>query len=331
MMVHGQPPMGAQLGQPPPSRHLGLDLGGTNIKWVVAERDGDEWRVLDRGQVPTPTAEGPDAVVPRLAIVGAEAIGRNPGVTSVGVGIPGLYDPAAGTVRFLVNFPGAWAGRPVAGPVGAALGLPTALINDARAFGLAELRLGAGRGASSMIGLTLGTGVGGVIAIDGRVHLGHDGTGGELGHQTLEPDGPPCGCGNRGCLEAFARADRIAVACGTQTAEAAFEAARAADPRAVAGLALVGRYLGIGIANMVVVVNPDVVIIGGGISAAFDLLRGPIEAELRERVHTTSLDPVRLAPAELGTWAGAIGAAVYGAEVAASPGSGPAPGAVVRS
>ena len=101
--------------------------------------------------------------------------------------MPGLYDPATGTTRFLVNVPGDWAGRPVAGPVGAALGLPAVLINDARAFGLAELRLGAGRGASSMVGLTLGTGVGGVIAVDGRVHQGHDGTAGELGHQTIEP------------------------------------------------------------------------------------------------------------------------------------------------
>jgi glucokinase len=165
-----------------------------------------------------------------------------------------------------------------------------------------------------MIGLTLGTGVGGVIAIDGRVHQGHDGTGGELGHQTLEPDGPPCGCGNRGCLEAFARADRIAAACGTETAEAAFEAARALDPRAIVGLALIGRYLGIGIANMIAVINPDVVVIGGGISAAFDLLRGPVEAELATRVHTTALDRVRLVTAELGTWAGAIGAAIHGAE-----------------
>src|SRR3990170_2749420 len=296
------------------TRHLGLDLGGTNLKWVVVERDAGEWRVLDRDQVRTPAADGPDAVVARLATVGAEAIGRSPGVTSVGIGIPGLYDPAAGTTRFLVNFPGPGAGRPVAGPVGAALGLPAFLINVARAFGLAELRMGAGRGATSLIGLTLGTGVGGVIAIDGRVHQGHDGTGGELGHQTLEPDGPPCGCGNRGCLEAFARADRIAAACGTETAEAAMEAARAADPRAIAGLALVGRYLGIGIANMIAVINPDVVVIGGGIAAAFDLLHGPIEAELRERVRTTALDRVRLVPAELGTWAGAIGAAIHGAE-----------------
>ena len=252
----------------------------------------------------------------RLAAVGAEAVGRSPGVTSVGIGIPGLYDPAAGTTRFLVNFPGGWPGVPVAGPVGTALGLPASLINDARAFGLAELSLGAARGASSMIGLTLGTGIGGVIAIDGRVHQGHDGTGGELGHQTLEPDGPPCGCGNRGCLEAFARADRIAAACGTATAEAAMEAAHAGDPAAVAGLLVIGRYLGIGIANMIAVINPDVVVIGGGISAGFDLLRGPIEAELRERVRTTALDRVRLAPAQLGTWAGAIGAAIHGAEAA---------------
>ena len=203
------------------SRHLGLDLGGTNIKVVVLEHDADGWRVLHRDQVATPAADGPDRVVARLAEVGAEAIGRCPGVSSVGIGIPGLYDPAAGTTRFLVNIPGAWAGHPVAGPVGEALGCPTALINDARAFGLAELRLGAARGASSMIGLTLGTGVGGVIAVDGHVHQGHDGTGGELGHQTLDPDGPTCGCGNRGCLEAYARADRIAEACGTASVEEA--------------------------------------------------------------------------------------------------------------
>jgi glucokinase len=306
------------------SRHLGLDLGGTNIKWVVVEHDAGTWRVIDRGQVATLSAGGPDAVVSRLGAVGMEAMGRSPGVGSVGVGIPGLYDPVAGTTRFLVNFPGHWPGVPVAGPVAAALGLPAPLINDARAFGLAELRAGAARGASSMVGLALGTGIGGVIAIDGRVYQGHDGTGGELGHQTLEPDGPLCGCGNRGCLEAFARADRIAAACGTATAEAAMEAARAGDPKAVAGLLVVGRYLGIGIANMIAVITPDVVVIGGGISAAFDLLRAPIEAELRERVRTTALERVHLVPAELGTWAGAIGAAIHGAEAATREDAAPA-------
>lgn len=302
----------------PPSRHLGLDLGGTNIKWVVVEHDGDEWRALERDQVATPAADGPEAVVSRLASVGREAVGRCPGASSVGIGVPGLYDPATGTTRFLVNFPDGWDGVPVAGPVGAALGLPAFLINDARAFGLAELRLGAGRGAASMIGLTLGTGVGGVIAIEGHVVQGHDGTAGEIGHQTIDPDGPWCNCGNRGCLEAFARADQVAAACGTATAEEAVVRARAGDPRAIDGLAQVARYLGIGIANMVAVISPDRIVIGGGIAAAADFLLGPIREELQRRVRTTSLDVVELVTAELGTWAGAIGAAIHGAEAAAA-------------
>jgi glucokinase len=233
---------------------------------------------------------------------------------SVGIGVPGLYDPVEGTIRSLTNVPGAWQDKPVARPVREALGLPVALVNDARAFGLAELRLGAGRGASSMVGLTLGTGVGGVIAVDGHVVLGHDGTAGELGHQTIDPDGPWCNCGNRGCLEAFARADQIAIACGTPTAEEAFRRARAGDVRARTGLADIARYLGIGIANVITLVTPDRVVIGGGIGAALDLLLPGIEAELRRRVTMTSLDDVTVVAAELGIWAGAIGAAIHGAE-----------------
>jgi glucokinase len=296
------------------SQHLGIDIGVTNLKWASVERDGDEWRTLDQGQRPTLALEGPDAVIGRAAELGQTALARWPGIASVGIGIPGLYDPVAGSTRFLVNMPGEWAGRPVGPPIEAILGLPVALINDARAFGLAELRLGAGRGADTLVGLTLGTGVGGVIAVGGRVHLGHDGTAGEVGHQTIDPDGPPCNCGNHGCLEAFARADRIAAACGTDTAEAAVVAARAGDRQALEGMASIGRYLGIGIANMVVVLSPDRVVIGGGIAPAGDLLLEPIRAELRRRVQTTSLDEVEVVTAELGTWAGAIGAAIHGAE-----------------
>ena len=300
------------------SRHLGLDLGGTNIKWAVVEGSGDEWRTLDRGQVATPLQEGEVAVIGRLIEVGGEAVGRWPGIVAVGIGVPGLYDPVAGTTRFLVNFPGGWHGVPLAAPVAEGLGRPVALINDARAFGLAELRLGAGRGARSMVGLTLGTGVGGVIAVDGRVRQGHDGTAGELGHQTIDPDGPPCGCGNHGCLEAFARGDRIAAACGTSTAEEAVSRAQAGDERARAGLAEIGRYLGIGIANMIAVITPEKVVIGGGVAAAGEVLFDPIRAEVGRRVKTTSLDEVEIVAAELGTWAGAIGAAIHGAEAVAS-------------
>ena len=305
------------------TRHLGLDLGATNLKWTMVEQDGEVWSTVAREQVPTRLASTPEdvpaAVVGQLAEVAAAAIASCGPAMSVGIGVPGLYDPAGGTTRFLVNVPGPWDGHRVAGPVADAVGLPTALVNDARAFGIAELRLGAGRGASSMIGLTLGTGVGGVIAIDGRVHQGHDGTGGEIGHQTIDPDGPPCGCGNRGCVEAFARADRIAAACGTTTAEEAVARARSGDAQAVEGMAQIGRYLGIGIANMVTVVTPDRVVIGGGIGAvSTDLLFPPIRAELELRVKTTALDRVELVAAELGTWAGAIGAAVHGAEAARS-------------
>ncbi len=296
------------------THHLGIDLGVTNLKWAVVERQGDDWRSVDQGQRPTVASEGPDAVIGRVGEIGRAALERWPAIASVGVGIPGLYDPVTGSAKFLVNMPPEWSGRAVAGPVEAVIGVPVSLINDARAFGVAELRLGAGRGAASLVGLTLGTGVGGVIAIDGQVHLGHDGTAGEVGHQTIDPDGPMCGCGNRGCLEAFTRADRIAAACGTDTAEAAVAAARAGDQRALDGLAEIGRYLGIGIANMVVILSPDRVVIGGGVAAAGDLLLEPIRAELRRRVQTTSLDEVEVVTAELGVWAGAIGAAIHGAE-----------------
>ncbi len=300
------------------TRHLGLDLGATNLKWAVVANDDGAWSTVAHGQAPTRIVPDevavPAMVVAQLADVAAAAIAEWGPVLSVGIGVPGLYDPAAGTTRFLVNVPGPWAGRPVAGPVADAVGVPVYLINDARAFGLAELRLGAGRGASSMIGLTLGTGVGGVLAIDGHVHQGHDGTAGEIGHQTIDPDGPWCGCGNRGCVEAYARADQIAAACGTSTAEEAVRAALAGDGRARAGLADVGRYLGIGIANMITVVSPDRIVLGGGVAAAGDLLFDPIRAEIERRVTTTSIDQVTIVPAELGTLAGAIGAAVHGAE-----------------
>ena len=300
------------------TRHLGLDLGATNLKWAVVEHDDGAWATLAREQVRTRVVADSDAVpatvTGQLAEVAVAAIAAWGPVASIGIGVPGLYDPADGTTRFLPNVPGPWAGQPVAGPVAEATGVPVALINDARAFALAELRLGAGRGVLAMVALTLGTGVGGAFAINGQVHLGHDGTAGELGHQTIDPDGPWCTCGNRGCVEAYARADQIVAACGTSTPEEAVRAARAGDARALAGLTDVGRYLGIGIANMVTVISPDRVVIGGGVAAAGELLFAPIRAEIARRVTMTAFEKGQLVPAELGTWAGSIGAAVHGAE-----------------
>ncbi|HEY6057629.1 MAG TPA: ROK family protein [Candidatus Limnocylindrales bacterium] len=303
------------------SVHLGLDLGATNLKWAVIERAvieraGTTWSRIDAGQAATRVASGPAGIVDQIAEVGQAAQARWPAIASAGIGVPGLYDPSAGTIRFLPNLAGAWAGVPMAGPVERLLGVPTALINDARAFGLAELRLGAGRGAESIVGLTLGTGVGGVVAVDGHVRLGTDGTAGEVGHQTIDPDGPLCNCGNRGCLEAYARADQIALACGQPSVESAVRAARDGDVRARSGLAEIGRYLGIGIANMITVLVPDRIVLGGGVAGAGELLLGPIRAEIARRVTTTAWQRVELVTAELGVWAGSIGAAVHGAEQA---------------
>lgn len=299
------------------SRHIGLDLGATNIKWAALERNGEAWSVLDRGQVPTRATDGADAVVARMAALAEQARRDWPGIGSVGVGVPGLFDAAAGATTFLPNLPPDWAGHAVAGPMRARLGLPVELINDARAFGVAELRLGAGRGCLTMVGLALGTGVGGVVVVDGRVHFGHDGTGGESGHQTILPDGPPCTCGNRGCLEALTRADAVAEACGTSTADEAVRAAIGGDGRARDGLAQIGRWLGIGIANLIVVLTPDRVVLGGGVAAAGELLLEPIRDEVRRRVHVTNLDAVEIVTGELGTFAGAVGAGVHGAETTA--------------
>ena len=300
------------------TRHLGLDLGATNVKWAVLERDDGDWSVLERGQFPTSAADGADAVIQRMAVQADRAREAWPDLATVGVGVPGLFEAEQGIATFLPNLPPDWERRPVAGPMRARLGLPVRLVNDARAFGLAELRLGAGRGCATMVGLALGTGVGGVVVVGGEVHFGHDGTGGELGHQTLLPDGPLCTCGNRGCLEAFTKADAVAAACGTATAEEAVAAARAGDERAVAGLAEIGRWLGIGIGNLIVVLTPDRVVLGGGVAGAGDLLIEPIRAEVRRRVHVTDLDAVEIVTAELGTWAGAIGAGVNAAATAAA-------------
>lgn len=294
------------------SRHLGLDLGATNLKWAVLEREDGSWTRLDHGQLPTDADEGAGAVLGRMAETASEARSSWPGIESVGLGVPGLYDVEAGVTTFLPNLPPDWAGLPVAAPLADRIGLPVRLINDARAFGLAELRLGAGRGCDSMVGLTLGSGVGGVVVVNGGVHFGHAGTGGEVGHQTLLPDGPACTCGNRGCLEALTRADAVAAACGTTTAEEAVRAAQAGDERAIEGMEEIGHWLGIGIANLIVILTPDRVVLGGGVAGAGHLLLDPIRDEVRRRVRVTDLDAVQIVSAELGTWAGAIGAGVHG-------------------
>jgi glucokinase len=295
------------------SSHLGLDLGGTNIKWVVLDQNGAP--VAD-GSLPTEGAGGPAHVIERLVLAGRQAIEVAGPIGTAGVGVPGIYEEEHGTIRFFTNLPGAWPGHPMAAPLTAALGVPVRLINDARAFTLAEARVGAGQGCQSLVGVTLGTGVGGGIVLGGQLLLGLDGTAGEIGHQVIDirPDAPKCGCGNTGCLEAFVGAAHLAAAAGTATAAAAFAADERGEPRAHAAVEAWIDHLAIGLANVVTVLTPDRIVLGGGVAAAAARIIAPLGERLAAHVHLTDPGHVEIVHAALGVRAGAIGAALRGLE-----------------
>lgn len=311
----------------------GIDLGGTKIAVAIVEEASG--RVLARRQAPTDSHEGPDAVLQRMAALVHTACGdASIAVTelaAVGLGVPGVYDLATGRTHFLPNLAGAWRDVP-AGPVlRQALGRPVWLINDARAFVLAETLFGAGRGAHTVVGFTLGTGVGGGIAIGGRLFWGIDGTAGEIGHLTMDPDGPLCTCGNRGCLETYASGVAITAQAVQRLADApdslllhlaggaaeritpalVGQAATAGDAVAQAILAHVTKYLGAGVANIVTTLSPDCVILGGSVANLGEQLLAPVRAIVRERCRAVPVDRVRIVQAQLGVDAGAIGAALW--------------------
>lgn len=292
------------------TRRLGLDFGGTNIKVVVVDDAAGEPTVVGSDQRPTMAEGGPDVVVGQLVEAARQAVDRHGPVDAVGLGIPGVFDEAAGTIVLFPNFPGPWEGHQVRRPIAEAVGLPVAMINDARAFTLAEGTIGAGRGCRSIVGLTLGTGVGGGVMIDGRLITGVTGRAGEVAHQVIDPDGPVCGCGNRGCVEAFASAAALTAAAGLDTVEAVYRAAAGGDRRARAAVERVADYLGIGLANMVTVLGPERIVVGGGIMAGGEQVLAPIRAAVARRVTLVPPESISIVAAELGTVAGAIGAAL---------------------
>ena len=291
-------------------RFLGLDLGGTNIKTILLEAVGDDYRVVASSTAPTYAERGPSTVVDRVLELGREAIAEHGPAERAGLGIPGLFDPVDGLAVMLPNLPGPWDGIPLTTPLSAGLGAPVTLVNDARAFTLAEGRMGAGRGTSTLVGMTLGTGVGGGILINGKLHLGAWGRAGEIGHQTVLPEGPVCGCGNRGCVEAVAKAEELARLGGRATAEEVFAGVREGDPQCRGAVETVATYLGIGLANLVTVLGPDRIVVGGGIVAAGDLVLDPIRDAIRERVTFVPVEEIDVVAASLGPAAGSIGAAL---------------------
>ena len=283
---------------------VGVDVGGTNTKTVVLH-DGSvlEQRtsVTVRG-TPAETAAGVARAISAIA-------DRYSTVDAIGVTLPGHCD-ADGTAVIMPNLPGDWAGVPIRALLESDVGRPVTIVNDARAFGLAEATLGAARDAETAVGLVLGTGIGGVILMCGRIHSGAAGQAGEIGHQVLDPHGPPCGCGNRGCLEALARADVVAAAAGQPTMHDTARAARRGDPMALTALADAARWVGHGLANVVTVLQPDVIFIGGGVAEAGDALLRPIRNTIERLTPLVPADSYRVVPGILGAWAGAIGAAL---------------------
>ena len=294
-------------------RYLGLDLGGTNIKAAVIE-SADPPVVVHTASAPTQAAEGPEAVAERMVRIGRDLAAEVGPIDGLGAGVPGLFDFDTGVITFFTNLPGAWGGFPLRATLAAGLRMPATLINDARAFTLAEATLGAGRGCATVACITLGTGVGGGLFINGELHFGAFGIAGELGHQTVHPDGPTCGCGNPGCMEALTRASAIAAAAGRSTIEEVLAGADDGDPACQAALAEAARYFGIGLANVVTTVGPERIVVGGGVAEAGDALLGRIRQAVQDRVTLVPPDQVEIVAAALGAGAGAIGAALAAIE-----------------
>ena len=292
---------------------IGVDVGGTKIDVGVVERDGTIVRSERR---PTPV-ESTEALLTGLAAA-VESV-RDETVAAVGIGIPSTIDQRAGTAVFSVNIP--LAGIDVRGWATETFGLPAAIDNDANCAALAEWRAGAGRGTTDMVMITLGTGIGGGLILGGRLYRGWIGAGAELGHMVVDGGGAPCQghCTGLGHLEGLssgravdAAAERL-LGAGSGTPELV-AAARGGDERALDAIESAGRWLGVGIASIVNLLNPELVVIGGGFGEAFDLLIGPAREVLARDGVVPARDVVRIVPAELGSDAGLIGAALVGFE-----------------
>jgi glucokinase len=312
---------------------IGIDMGGTNLRAAIA--DTDTGQIFHQRKWPTLAAEGQEAVIQRIVQLIREltqANGKSSDVIrGVGIGVPGTPDIETGVIEFLPNLPGKWLNVPLQAIIEDQVGLPVALINDVRAITLGEWTFGAGRGADTVVCLAIGTGIGGGVVINGQFHLGLGGTAGEFGHHVVEPEGLPCGCGGKGCLELYASGPAIAamgvkeVMHGHTTrigelvahdlnridAGVIVRAAQEGDPVAQGILQRAGMYLGIAVGNILGVISPQRVIFGGGVSRAGDLLLRPIVQTVNERVHVIPLRKVEFVLAELGINGGLVGAALW--------------------
>ncbi|MCO5176662.1 MAG: ROK family protein [Thermomicrobiales bacterium] len=309
-----------------PRLALAVDLGGTNLRAAVVDRDGV---IQSETQQRTQASEGPDAVIARIGAAVNDIAESNqvPKDVPVGIASPGPLDPRTGVVYFSPNLPG-WTNIPLATKLREHTNREVVLSNDANAAGLGEVFFGAGKGTRNLLYIGLGTGVGGGIYSEGMLIDGVRGMGGELGHVTVDLNGPRCTCGSAGCIEAYTsawaltrdalalvdsgRGDAILKAAGdrgTVGPRAIGEAASDGDAAALALLDRAGRALGAGMASFVNIFNPEVIAIGGGVSLIGEPLLQPARQALAAFAMPIMLESVKVVPSQLGVKTGIYGAA----------------------
>jgi glucokinase len=310
-----------------------VDLGGTTVNVGVVPFDGGP--VLGMRSVPTEADKGPKFVVDRIVNLIRDAMRdaqKEAGIAEdafvgIGLGSPGPLDRRTGTVIDTPNL--GWRNFPLRDLISNAVGLEAELDNDANAATLGEWWQGAGQGVSTLVGVTLGTGIGGGIVLDGKVFHGISDVAGEVGHMTIDSTGRRCKCGNYGCLEAYASGPAIAARAveGLQsgepsllpsmvrgelariTAETVYEAIVAGDDYAKEVMRDTAKFLGTGIANLINILNPGMVVISGGVTRAGDRLLEPLKAEVRRRAFSHASENCQIVTSSLGSMVGVIGAA----------------------
>jgi glucokinase len=314
----------------------GVDLGGTNIKAGLVDVETGDLLISD--SVPTQSHLGPESVLTRIAelvekLISQSGLGGHE-IGGLGISAPGIIDLATNTTVFMTNLHSRWRQIPVGDWMMEALGYKVAMLNDVRAITYGEWKFGAGKGVDSLVCMAVGTGVGGGLVVNDQLVLGYEGTAGEIGHQTMDPDGPLCGCGNHGCLEVYASGPAIAAEAARGilqgwstkmsdliehdfnrlTPKIIAQAADLGDEFALEIWQRAGRYLGIGVANILTAIGVKRVIIAGGVANAGNLLLNPIKDEIHKRVFLMPVDKVDVVRGKLGSKAGIIGIATWRAK-----------------
>ncbi len=295
------------------SYDAGFDIGGTRIKYGLVDRDG---RLIRRGNVRSPEAIADILAVLEAAWASIKKSAPGP-IRSCGFGIAGFYSRKERQILQSPNYP-SLDGYPLIPALRTFIDVPVRVNNDANMAAFGEFVHGAGRGARSLVLLTVGTGIGSGIILDGKLWEGEGGYAGEIGHITVNPEGEPCNCGGRGCLETEASAPRMvrnyrALAGRTDVTDSreVYVLAKAGDPAALEAFRTTAYWLGIGMGIVINMLNPEKILIGGGAAKAGKLLLGPAIKEAQRRSHRISFGGCRIERASLGNDAGLVGAAAW--------------------